>query len=56
MRASPLKVLPTPIPAWAAAPRDLDDDDVDGSCAAVNTVVIAEIAGDTSGDDDEKEE
>ena len=56
MRASPLKVLPTPIPAWAAVPRDLDDDDIGGSCAAVVTVVIAEIAGDTFGDDDEEGE
>ena len=52
MRASPLKVLPIPIPAWAALPRELEEDDADGSCTAPVTVVISEIAGVPVCDDD----
>ena len=56
MRASPLKVLPTPIPAWAAVPRDLEGGDADGSCSAAVTVLIAEIAGNAVVDDGDEVE
>lgn len=56
MRASPLKVPPMPIPARAAVPRDLDGDDADGSCAAVVTVIVAKIGGDSVGDGDNGDE
>ena len=56
MRASPLKVLPMPISACAAIPRDLEGDDADGNCAAAVTVVIAENAGNTVSDDDDEED